>query len=60
MKSTNEMIKETEIWAGLNSPDIDKKDADIAVFGIPFDGGVSFRSGRLLFVSVNSHALDGW
>lgn len=45
MKSTNEMIKETEIWAGLNSPDIDKKDADIAVFGIPFDGGVSFRSG---------------
>ena len=45
MKLTNEMIKETEIWAGLNSPNIDKKEADVAVFGIPFDGGVSFRSG---------------
>ncbi len=45
MKLTNDMINETEIWAGLNSPEIDKKDADIAVFGIPFDGGVSFRSG---------------
>lgn len=45
MKKTIEMIKETNIWAGLNLPSIQKEQADIVVFGIPFDGGVSFRSG---------------
>lgn len=45
MKKTNEMIKESTIWAGLNRPDISIQEADIIVFGIPYDGGVSFRDG---------------
>ena len=45
MKSTREMIQDTRIWAGLNLPSLQAKDADIAVLGIPFDGGVSFRNG---------------
>lgn len=44
-KTTHEMIAEKEIWAGLNRPDLDIEDIDIAVIGIPYDGGVSFRSG---------------
>lgn len=36
---------DTRIWAGLNNPDIENKDADLIIFGIPFDGSVSFRSG---------------
>lgn len=43
--TTEEMIGSREIWAGLNQPDINKEEADIVVFGVPFDGGVSFRSG---------------
>lgn len=39
------MIKEKSIWAGLNNPDLNESDADIIVFGIPFDEGVSFRNG---------------
>ena len=31
--------------AGLNHPELPLEEADIAVFGIPYDGGVSFRSG---------------
>jgi agmatinase len=45
MKDTREMIQDTKIWAGLNQPNLQAKDADIAVLGIPFDGGVSFRNG---------------
>jgi agmatinase len=45
MKKTEDMIKETSIWAGLNKPQILINDADIVVFGIPYDGGVSFRNG---------------
>lgn len=45
MKTVQEMIKENTIWAGLNCPHIKMEDADIVVFGVPFDGGVSFRSG---------------
>jgi len=44
-KTTHEMIAEKEIWAGLNHPDMDLRDIDVAVIGIPFDGGVSFRNG---------------
>ncbi|MBB6218121.1 agmatinase [Anaerosolibacter carboniphilus] len=45
MKKTEEMIQESNIWAGLNRPNLSMSDADIVVFGIPYDGGVSFRSG---------------
>ena len=40
-----DLWKDPKIWAGLNRPDLDSRDADIVVFGIPFDGSVSFRSG---------------
>ena len=39
------MIKEEGLWAGLNRPQISMENTDIVVFGIPFDGGVSFRAG---------------
>ncbi|NLY71656.1 MAG: agmatinase [Clostridiales bacterium] len=44
MKTTQEMINE-KIWAGLNRPEITEDEADVIIFGIPFDGGVSFRTG---------------
>ncbi|MGG1663994.1 agmatinase [Brevibacillus sp. NRS-1366] len=45
MKSVQDMIKDNKIWAGLNRPGISMEEADVVVFGIPYDGGVSFRSG---------------
>lgn len=45
MKTTEEMIQEQSLWAGLNRPEVSIEQADVVVFGIPFDGGVSFRSG---------------
>ena len=45
MKTTRKMIKDSEIWGGMNRPDIDDSEADVIVFGIPFDGSVSFREG---------------
>lgn len=44
-KSTHDMIQSPEIWGGLNQPKLDIKEADAIVFGIPWDGSVSFRSG---------------
>lgn len=37
--------EDKRIWAGLNKPDMDTRDVDVVIFGIPYDGGVSFRSG---------------
>lgn len=45
MKTTEEMIKEKEIWAGLNKPHITVDEADVVVFGIAYDGAASFRFG---------------
>ncbi|MBA7598466.1 Guanidinobutyrase [subsurface metagenome] len=45
MRKVEEMIKEEGLWSGLNRPQISMENADIVVFGIPFDGGVSFRAG---------------
>lgn len=45
MRKVEEMIKEEGLWAGLNRPQISMENADVVVFGIPFDGGVSFRAG---------------
>ena len=39
------MHNDKSLWAGLNRPDLDIEEADVAVFGIPFDGSVSFRAG---------------
>jgi agmatinase len=40
-----ELIKDPGIWAGQNKPGLPVEEADIVVFSIPFDGGVSFRAG---------------
>jgi agmatinase len=40
------------IWCGLNRPDLSDTEADIVVFGIPFDGAVSFRDGAAEAPSV--------
>lgn len=32
-------------WCELNRPDITDDEADVVIFGIPFDGGVSYRGG---------------
>jgi len=45
MRKVEKMIKEEGLWAGLNRPQISMENADVVVFGIPFDGGVSFRAG---------------
>lgn len=33
------------LWCGLNRPDMDIHEADVAIFGIAYDGGVSYRGG---------------
>lgn len=45
MKVVNEYAKNPEAWCGLNRPEMEEKDADVVLFGIPFDGGVSYRGG---------------
>ncbi len=45
MKTTKEMIIDTDLWAGLNKPGITMEEADIVVFGQAFDGAVSVRKG---------------
>jgi len=45
MRKVEEMIKEEGLWAGLNHPVISIENTEVVVFGIPFDGGVSFRAG---------------
>jgi len=37
--------KDTNIWTGLNKPDLIIEDANAVIFGIPYDKGVSFRFG---------------
>jgi|GEM_PF-2209487 len=32
-------------WCGLNRPDMPLEEADTVLFGIPFDGGASYRAG---------------
>ena len=45
MKETKEMINDTDLWAGLNKPDLTVDEADIVVFGLAYDGAASFRHG---------------
>jgi len=40
-----EHSRNPETWCGLNRPEMSEKDADAVIFGIPFDGGVSYRGG---------------
>ena len=41
----NENAKAPETWFGLNKPEKAEADVDAVIFGIPFDGGVSYRGG---------------
>lgn len=45
MLKRDKFAKDSEAWCNLNRPDLSEKEVDIVVFGIPFDGGVSYRSG---------------
>ena len=45
MNFKNDHAKAPETWFGLNKPGKETKDVDAVIFGIPFDGGVSYRGG---------------
>lgn len=45
MQKKDELALKSGVWCGLNKPGMKEDDADVVVFGIPFDGGVSFRGG---------------
>ena len=44
MRIKKENITEAT-WCGLNHPQLKEEDADVVIFGIPYDGGVSYRGG---------------
>lgn len=41
----DEFAMREETWCGLNRTQMNEEDADVVVFGIPYDGGVSYRGG---------------
>ena len=41
----NDFSKDKRTWFGLNRPDLPEAEADAVIFGIPYDGGVSYRGG---------------
>lgn len=45
MIKKNENALSTATWFGLNKPEADVTEADTVIFGIPYDGGVSYRGG---------------
>lgn len=45
MNKKNEDALKAATWFGLNKPGADPADVDAVIFGIPFDGGVSYRGG---------------
>lgn len=45
MLKRSKLTNDKGIWAGLNDPDRPIDEADIVVFGVPFDEGVSYRAG---------------
>ncbi len=45
MKKTSEMIKDEGLWGSLNCPDLSIDEADVVVFGQPFDLATSVRRG---------------
>ena len=38
-------VLDPQSWCGLNRPDKKETEVDAVIFGIPFDGGVSYRGG---------------
>ena len=45
MNKKNEHALKPETWFGLNKPEAKAADVDAVIFGIPYDGGVSYRGG---------------
>ncbi|QIB67830.1 agmatinase [Aminipila butyrica] len=45
MLKRDEFSKDSGAWCNLNKPELSEKEADVVVFGIPFDKGVSYRAG---------------
>lgn len=45
MLKRDKFAKDAETWCGLNRPELSEKEADVVIFGIPFDKGVSYRGG---------------
>lgn len=39
------MIREQSLWFDLNQPNLPLNDADIAIYGVPFEDAVSYRRG---------------
>ncbi len=45
MLSKDRFAKDPGAWCGLNRPQLSEREADVVIFGIPFDQGVSYRGG---------------
>lgn len=45
MRIKDEFASDSGAWCSLNRPELSEKDVDVVIFGIPFDEGVSYRSG---------------
>ena len=45
MLRRDKFAQNSETWCSLNRPEITEKEADVVLFGIPFDKGVSYRGG---------------
>lgn len=45
MLKKNDDAKNRQSWCGLNRPDMKENEVDAVIFGIPFDGSVSYRGG---------------
>ncbi len=45
MLNKDKFAKDSGAWCNLNNPELSEKEVDVVVFGIPFDEGVSYRSG---------------
>ena len=37
MRKISDDVKNPQSWCGLNNPEIDDRDADVIIFGIPFN-----------------------
>lgn len=45
MLEKDQFAKDSRAWCNLNKPGMSEKEADLVIFGIPFDKGVSYRAG---------------
>lgn len=45
MLKRDKFAMDSEAWCNLNKPEMKPKNADVVIFGIPYDKGVSYRGG---------------